>query len=355
MFKLWPFNRARQVERRATASGFTAEVMAARESWISGRRGLAELTATAQACIALWESSFAMAEVSGTRFLDRRTMALIARSLALRGESVMVAREAGLVPAADWDVSTRNGVPRAYRVTISEAGGGVSQTLLAAEVVHVRIGSDPVAPWIGTAPLRRAPFTASLLHALESALGEVYENAPLGSQIVPMPEAPDSDMTTMGRSFRGQRGRVLLRESVTVSAAGGPAPASDWKPQDVTPDLSRSMSIEALAAARDSVCSVYGVLPAWFSGSAQGTTIRECGRHLATFMLQPIAELLAEEASEKLGAKIEVDLLTPLQAFDQGGSARAVSILVDAMASAKEAGLDPGTVAGIFAKMDWRP
>ena len=355
MLNFWPFNRARQVERRASASGFTAEVMAARESWISGRRGLAELTATAQACISLWESAFAIAEVKGTRFLDRRTMALIARSLALRGEAVLVARESGLVPAADWDLSTRDGIPRAYRVTVSEAGGGVSRTYLAAEVVHVRIGADPIAPWLGTAPLKRAPLTASLLHALEAALGETYENMPLGSQIVPLPEAPESDMTTMGRSFRGQRGRVLLRESVTVSAAGGPAPQSDWRPENLTPDLSRSMSIEALAAARDSICTAFGVLPAWFAPSGQGPAIREAQRHLATWMLQPVAELLAEEASEKLGAKIEVDLLTPLQAFDQGGSARAVAILVDAMVSAKEAGLDPATVSSVFAKMDWRP
>jgi hypothetical protein len=48
-----------------------------------------------------------------------------------------------------------------------------------------------------------------------------------------------------------------------------------------------------------------------------------------------------------------VDLLRPLQAFDQGGSARAVSTLVAAMAQAKEAGLDPAAVAGIFGKMDW--
>jgi hypothetical protein len=40
-----------KLEKRASASGFTHEVMAARESYISGRTGLAELTATAQTCI----------------------------------------------------------------------------------------------------------------------------------------------------------------------------------------------------------------------------------------------------------------------------------------------------------------
>src|SRR3546814_14349808 len=75
-------------------------------------------------------------------------------------------------------------------------------------------------------------------------------NAPIGSQIVPYPESPETDMTALGRSFRGQRGRVLLRESVAVTAAGGPAPQADWRPQDVTPDLSRAMTAETLQAAR---------------------------------------------------------------------------------------------------------
>ncbi len=354
MLNFWPFNRQRQPERRASASGFTAEVMAARESYISGRRGLAELTATAQACVSLWESAFAIAEVRGTRFLDRRTMALIGRSLALRGEAVLLTGEGGLTPAADWDVSTRGGVPRAYRLTVSESGGGVAQTVLAAEVVHVRIGSDPVAPWLGTAPLRRAPLTAGLLHAIETALAETFENAPLGSLVVPMPEIPDQDSTALSRSFRGRRGQVLLRESVSVSAAGGPAPATDWRPQDLSPNLSGMAPAEMLAAARDSICTAFGVLPAWFAAAGQGPAIREAQRHLATWTLQPIAELLAEEASEKLGAQVEIDLIGPLQAFDAGASSRAVSTLVDAMASAKEAGLDPATVAGIFAKLDWR-
>src|SRR3546814_3202734 len=99
-------------------------------------------------------------------------------------------------------------------------------------------------------PLKRSQLTASTLHAVEAALGDVYENAPIGSQIVPYPESPETDMTALGRSFRGQRGRVLLRESVAVTAAGGPAPQADWRPQDVTPDLSRAMTAETLSAAR---------------------------------------------------------------------------------------------------------
>jgi hypothetical protein len=345
----WLFKRDKQ-ETRAAASGFTAEIIAARESYISGRRGVAELTATAQSCISLWEGAFAMADVSGTDLLTRHSLALIARSVALRGESVFLIREDGLVPCADWDLRTRDGRPTAYRVSVSEAGGGRSETALAGEVLHVRIGCDPAAPYLGSAPLRRASLTAGLLQAVESALAEVFENAPLGSQIVPFPESGETDLETLGRGFRGRRGRVLLRESVHVSAAGGPAPQSDWKPADVSPDLERSMSVETLASARHSICGAFGVLPALFDAAAQGPLVREAQRHLAMWTLQPIAALLAEEAGAKLGTTIAIDMTGPLDAYDVGGKSRALTAVIAAMAQAKEAGLD---IAPALRLTDW--
>jgi phage portal protein BeeE len=350
---MWPFRRPK-IEKRSAMSGFTAELIAARESYISGRRGIAELTGTAQSCISLWEGGLALADVNGTDVLDRRTMAMIARSLALRGEAVMVIDDAGLIPCSDWDLRTRNGKPVAYRVSISEAGGGTTQTALAAEVLHIRIGADPAAPWLGTAPLRRASLTAGLLNAVESALSEVFELAPLGSQVVPMPEVPEQDSTALGRSFRGQRGRVLLRESVNVSAAGGPSPQSDWKPASLSPDLERSMTAESLAAARDSICGVFGVLPALLNSQAQGPLVREAQRHLAMWTLMPIAALLAEEASQKLGMEIKIDCTGPLDAYDVGGKARALSAVVAAMTQAKEAGLAPGDLGAALKLVDWQ-
>lgn len=350
----WLFRRREpQTEKRASGSGFTAEIMAARESYISGRRGVAELTATAQSCISLWEGGLASADVTGTDLLTRRVLALAARSLALRGEALFLIRETGLVPCSDWDLRTKGGKPTAYRVSVSEAGGGTTQTALAAEVLHLRIGADVAAPWLGTAPLRRASLTAGLLQAVETALAEVYEQAPIGSQIVPFPESPETDLEAMGRGFRGRRGRVLLRESVTVTAAGGPAPRDDWRPSDVTPDLARALPREMLQAARGAIAAAFGVLPALFDTTAQGPLVREAQRHLGVWTLEPIAALLAEEASEKLGAPVSLDVLRPLQAYDAGGRARAVSALVDTMARAKEAGLAPGDLAAALRLVDW--
>jgi phage portal protein BeeE len=339
-------------ERRSTMSGFTAELMTMRESYLGGRRGAAELTGVAQACISLWELGFSIAAVKGTGLRTRRILALIGRSLALRGEAVFLIRDR-LLPVSDWDMTTRGGEPTAYRLSISEIGGGTSTIALAGEVLHVRIAADPVAPWAGVAPLRRARLTASMLQAVESALGEVYENMPFGSQVVPMPEMGEADSNKMGRDFRGKRGGVLLRESVNVTAAGGPAPPSDWKPADLTPDLEKAVPADTLSAARTSICAAFGVLPALFDSAAQGPLVREAQRHLAQWTLQPMAELLAEEASAKLGAAIELDMMGPTQAFDAGGSARAFSTLIAALAQAKEAGLDQGAIAGAFKRLDW--
>ncbi len=340
-------------ETRSSGSGFTAEIMAARESYISGAHGIGELTATVQGCVSLWEGALALADVQGTDLLTRRIMALCARSLALRGEALFLIRDRGLVPCSDWELSTRDGLPRAYRVSVSEAGGGKTETALAAEVLHVRIGSDPVAPWLGQAPLRRASITAGMLHAIETALSEVYDHAPLGSQIVPFPEAPDTDLEALGRGFRGRRGRVLLRESVNVTAAGGAAPSQDWKPQDVTPDLSRAMTPESLEAARGAVCGAFGVLPALFDKAAQGPLVREAQRHLAGWTLQPVAALLAEEASAKLATAVEIDVMRPVQAYDVGGRARALNTIVEALAKAKESGVDPADLNTALTLVNW--
>ena len=342
---MWPFkNKSANlpilpVETRSGGSGYTSAVMDARASFIMGQSGFAELTATAQSCISLWEGAFAMADVTGTDMLDRRTMALLARALALRGEFVGLITDLGVLPCSDWSLSTRDGIPRAYRVAVAETGGGIAQTVLAAEVLHVRIGSDPVAPWSGSAPLRRAALTASLLDALETALAEVYANAPLGSQVLPFPEATEAEKDRLGKAFRGNRGRVILRESVMVSAAGGPAPAQDWSPNNLTPNLQGAMIGESLTAARGAICAAFGVLPALWTEAAQGPLVREAQRQLAAWTLQPVAELLAEECRAKLGQDVSVDILRPLQAHDTAGRARALQTLVETMGRAKELGL----------------
>lgn len=328
-------------------------MMQARAAYISGTDGLAELTGTVQGCVSLWEGGLSLADVDGTDLLTPFHLALAGRSLALRGEAVFAIRETGLVPCSDWDLTTRYSTPTAYRVGIADTGGGKSETLLASEVLHLRIGADMSLPYTGQSPLRRAPLTAGLLQALETALSEVYTDAPLGSSVIPMPEQPDVDMTDLARGFRGFRGKMLVRESVNVTAAGGPAPQTDLNPHNVSPDISKAMTKESLAAARSSIEMVFGVLPGLSNPSTTGPMVREAQRHLAQWTLQPIARMIAQEATTKLGSAVTLDCIMPLQAFDAGGRARAFGAMVQAMVAAKEAGLDPQTIEDSLKFIDW--
>ena len=67
-------------------------------------------------------------------------------------------------------------------------------------------------------------------------------------------------------------------------------------------------------------------------------------------MLQPIAAGITEEASDKLGSSVTLDVMRPLQAFDAGERARAITAIVGALAQAKEAGVDPSDALRL---VDW--
>ena len=340
------------VETRAVQPGYTSALMAAREAWISGASGLGELTAAVQTSVSLWEAGLSLADVTGTDMLDRRSMALCARSLALRGECLFLIRDR-LIPATDWDISTRYGQPRAYRVGLPEIGGGRNETVLAGEVLHFRIGCDAVTPWAGSAPLGRAKLSAQLLEAIETALRDVYQDAPIGSQIVPVPEGSVEDMALMRRSFRGRRGAALVIEGTAQAVAAGMAPNIGKSPDQLSPDLSRTLADTLLTQAKGEIYNVFGILPGLTNPATTGPMVREAQRHLAQLILQPIAGLMAEEATEKLGAPVAIDVVRPMQAYDHGGKARALGAMLQAMAQAKEAGLDDATIKDAQQFIDW--
>ncbi len=347
---LFSFFKRDTNETRSVGPNYTAAIMAARSAWITGETGTAELTATVQGAVSLWEGAMGLADVDGTDILDRRSMTLLGRSLALRGEFVALITDNGLIPASDWVISTRDSKPHAYQLTLPETAGGQAVTALAGEVIHVVIGADIAQPYYGSAPLTRASLTSGMLATLETALGEAYDSMPLGSQIVPFPEAPDVDMDALANGFRGKRGRVLLRESTAVMAAGGPAPSQDWRASDVSPDMQKTMSLQTLESARDSINHAYGVLPALTNKGTTGPMVREAQRHLAQWVLQPICALLAEEATNKLGTPVKIDVMRPLQAFDAGGRARALGAIVQSLAIAKENGVD---IDKAMSLVDW--
>jgi hypothetical protein len=113
------------------------------------------------------------------------------------------------------------------------------------------------------------------------------------------------------------------------------------------------MTAETLAASRDAILAAFGVLPGLFNSSTHGPMVREAQRHLAQWTLQPIAKLIAEEATEKLGAEIAIDTQRPLHAFDAGGRARALLTVTQALAMAKAGDVSSADLQAALALVDW--
>gem|GEM_PF-4917101 len=136
-------------------------------------------------------------------------------------------------------------------------------------------------------------------------MGDVYRDAPLGSQIVPLPEGSSEDMAAMRSAFRGRRGATLVIEGVAQSTAAGMDPKLGQRPEGLSPDLQRAMTTETLQAARDAILGVYGVLPGLLNRAAAGPVIREAQRHLAQLVLQPIAMHFAHVGKGQSGGNGE--------------------------------------------------
>jgi hypothetical protein len=185
-------------------------------------------------------------------------------------------------------------------------------------------------------------------------LRDVFADAPLGSQIVPIDAGAGEAFEMVRGNLRGRRGASILIESLLGAiAAGMPTPQRNGA-TDLSPRLRDAMTVEHLEQARSAILMAFGVLPAMLNPAATGPVIREGQRHLATWALQPIAELIAEEAGAKLGAAVSIDVHRPLQSFDAGGSARAAAGMMQALATAKAAGLSDAQVAAAFGALDWK-
>ena len=343
----------RQAPETRSAGAYTSLLANARADMIAGRRGAAEATAAVQACIGLWEGGLSAADVTGTDAHPPATLALAARNLALRGEWVAWIDGGRLVSAADWDVSTLDGRPRGNRQSHPGAGGGRRRTGMAGEGVPGALAPGPRAPWTGVPPLRRAGLTSELLATVEGVLGDVFAQAPMGSSVLPMPEMSDDDSAALSASFKGRRGSLLLRESVAVTSAGGAAPSTDWRPHGLTPEIKDAMLIESWDRARDAGCAVFGCHPSLIAAGGQAAAIREAQRGLAVWTLAPLAKLIAAEAAAKLMAPIAIDPVRPVQAWDAGGRARAITAVVKGIAEAKAAGLSDAETAAALRLVGW--
>jgi len=83
-----------------------------------------------------------------------------------------------------------------------------------------------------------------------------------------------------------------------------------------------------------------------------GPLVREAQRHLVQFVLQPIAEVVAQEASEQLEGEGRSRSCEPASSLRPRRRARAFATMIEGLSNAKAAGLTPAQVQAALTFID---
>lgn len=301
----------------------------------------------------LYARAFASATVTpdtpATRAVTPAILALIARELIRRGESVhAITVRRGMVrlaPIGSWDV--RGGPDEAawwYRCDHFGPSGNFTRLVRSAAVVHCRYAVDPARTWCGISPLGWSRSTATLAANLELRLGQ-EAGAPVGS-VIPVPARPktgedDDPLAALREDLANLKGKAALVETTAGGFDQGPgaAPRHDWRQERIGGNPPESLaSLRSQAAL--SVLAACGIPPSLAVDRSDGTAQREAWRRFLHGSVAPLAKLVARE----LAAKLEVPDFSlgfdDLFASDLSGRARAFQSMVGAgMDVAKAAAL----------------
>ena len=277
----WPWQR---IETRASQPFTDAVVNALVAQAAGSATGDPSAIAALETAAGLWARAFAAAKITPdnliTEAITPAFMALVARDLVRRGESVFhIEVEGGapmLRPVGSWDV--RGGPDEAdwfYRVDLFGPSGNTTRFVPSAGVCHFRYAIDPSRPWLGVSPLQWARATGTLAGNLEQRLGE-ESGAPVGA-LMPIPAdggdgIGDDPLTALKADIASAKGRQLLVETTSGAWDQGKAaaPQKDWVQSRFGADPPQALATLRSDAAM-SVLSACGV-PVSLATDADGTS-----------------------------------------------------------------------------------
>ncbi len=217
----------------------------------------------------------------------------------------------------------------AYRAEVPQPPGKTaSQIYPRAGVLHFTWNCDPLQPWAGISPLGAASYGATLVANVEAKLGE--ESGAPSALFLPVPkDGGDGSLDALRADIRNARGGAVLLEG-TVSGWNDETKGTrnDWRAErlgPMIPEQLRELHGDTLAF----VLEACGIPAALGTADADGTAQRESYRRWVMASVEPVAELIAEEASEKLDSDVRFDF-RGVWAHDLAGRASAYAKLVTA-------------------------
>ena len=258
-------------------------------------------------------------KVSGAT-LDPHTMAQLFRETILLGESVHLidlnrrTNDLRLLPVATRPIITGGPAPESWRyeVRLPRPNGEdpldidqlPARNVGAEGIIHVRYMPYRSAPWQGVSPLQSAGFTAETLARIEKSLQDDAK-MPTGG-IMPQPDGVSpTGITQVKTAVTAGKGALTLAETTASGFGLGPnaAPRKDWEQSRFGP-MVPSANIQLWEGAMLAVLAALGVPPSLYT--SQGAALRESYRHLFGSTIEPLAQLIAAELSEKLEETVTI-------------------------------------------------
>ena len=322
----WPWGEARAGAGTVNATEATISALATRAA---GRDARPETLAALEIAASYVGRAFASAVVGGPEaagLLSREALAMIGRSLVLRGELVMLPEGGGLIPASTFDI--RGGPDEwAYRCDFAGPSRSVSRFLPAQSVLHFRINADPSQPWRGRSAHSLASATAATAASAEaSATGEAKIAI---SRLIPVASTltPDQRGQTTGTLADELKRGGYFALSLIGARPGAGERMSRVAVEPVQPDpseghlaLRHSAALELIEAA--------GVPSALADPRAEAQGQREAFRRFVHGTVEPMARMVEAEMTAKAGLSCDLNFAS-LFAADLAGRGRALKQMVE--------------------------
>ncbi len=328
----WPWEK-----REGDTLDATEVTVAALQAAAAGKTPRATELAALEIGAGLIGRAFAAATVTGVeaeRLLTRSALALVGRSLALRGEAVFALADP-LAPVSGHDIAgSADPASWAYRIDLAGPSRTASRFLPADAVLHFRQNVDPSRPWKGRPAHSIAAATARTAAAAEkSAEGEA--KFPI-SKLIPLVQTVNN---TQREDVQEAWGKELSKGGIfPMPVAGGHRDSGRIaRPsvETIHPDPS-SGHIALRSGAANELLSAMGVPPSLVDPASEGTSRRESYRLFAHTCLEPMARLVEAEWEAKTGMNCHLSFES-LFAADLAGRGRVYKQLVDGGLSSVEA------------------
>ena len=311
----WPWSKR---EVRESDGAFTDAVLRAIESEAAGTAVDNASTAAVEAAAGALSRAFSGATVEGPEWAQMAVtgdvLALMGRDLVRRGEVLHAIRMQGgmvrLIPCSSWHWEGGHD-PSTWTVRATAYGPSTSTTwkLPRSSVVFIRWGGEAGSPYVGKGPLSFASTTAKLGAMTERSLAD--EAAGPLAQLLGVPSdggdgGDDDPLAALKTDIARARGKAAFLETVSGGWGEGrdAAPRRDWVASRLGPNPPAAL-VELRQAAFAATLAACGSSVALFDDS-DGTSKREGLRQWFMGTTRPLAHLVEQELSTKLGAEIKL-------------------------------------------------